>query len=381
VDSIYREIAGFSARGEPFAFAVLIETKGSTPQKSGAKALFLPDGRVIGTLGGGCLEADTRQKALRAIETGQCAVYHAVLDDDFGWDDGLICGGAVRTFVQPNPRSDAVWQAVLAGAPTRQRRMLATLLPSGQRALFAGGTLVAADNIPTVVLGWLAETSALLLREGEPQPTTIPHPPSIHCSDPSTVGAYYEPLLPNPVLIVCGAGHVGAALGRLAAGCGFDVTVVDERAGFANRARFPDAARIIVEPPDAALRELRIDRDTYVVIVTRGHRHDAQVLREVIHSDAAYIGMIGSRRKVRTIFEGFLAEGVAGADDFRRVRSPMGVPIGAVSVEEIAVSILAELIAARRGQADAPSLSVTGQLADNRADRLLGPASPPRVAR
>ena len=114
MDPIYQQLAGLLERKERLAFAVLVETKGSTPQKCGAKAIFLPDGRILGTLGGGCLEAETRQKALRAIETGESFSFRAVLDDDFGWDDGLICGGSVQTFVQPDPRSDKVWQALLA---------------------------------------------------------------------------------------------------------------------------------------------------------------------------------------------------------------------------------------------------------------------------
>src|SRR2546428_12063089 len=121
---MFRELVDLLERAQPLAFAALVETKGSTPQKCGAKAIFLPDGRILGTLGGGCLEAETRQKALRALETRESFTFRAVLDDDFGWDDGLICGGAVQTFVQPNPQSREVWRAPLSAPDTRQRRML-----------------------------------------------------------------------------------------------------------------------------------------------------------------------------------------------------------------------------------------------------------------
>lgn len=178
MDPIYQELAGLLERKERLAFAVLVETKGSTPQKCGAKAIFLPDGRVIGTLGGGCLEAETRQKALRALETGEPFTFKAVLDDDFGWDDGLICGGAVQTFVQPNPQSSKVWQALLAEPSLRQRRVLVTITSgdqAGKRALFAGEEVIAADDLPVDLLSEFSRKSAELLSEPEPEPLSIVH--------------------------------------------------------------------------------------------------------------------------------------------------------------------------------------------------------------
>ena len=359
MDPIYQELASLLDRGQPLAFAILVETKGSTPQKCGAKAIFLPDGRVIGTLGGGCLEAEARQKALRALETGEPFTFRALLDDDFGWDDGLICGGSVQTFVQPNPKSHAVWQALLAAPDSPQRRVLATVTTgehAGRRALFAGERLVAADELPQETLAQLATKSAAVLAEPEPEP-------SLGALNPSLF-VYFEPILPRPVLIICGGGHIGAATGKLAAWCGFDVVAIDDRAAFANKERFPDAKQIIVDDPAQAVREFPIEENTYVLIVTRGHRHDAIVLKEIIHSKAAYIGMIGSKRKVRTVMEGFIEEGVATADELRRVRSPVGLNINSTTVEEIAVSIVTELIAVRRGQIEVRPLSVTGEVAD-----------------
>ena len=178
--------------------------------------------------------------------------------------------------------------------------------------------------------------------------------------------------MPKPTLVIFGGGHVGAAVGKLAAWSGFGVVAIDDRASFANKERFPDATRIIVDDPAKVMKDFPVDADTYVCIVTRGHRHDAVILKEVIHSKAAYIGMIGSKRKVRTVIEGFVQEGVATAEDFRRVRSPMGLAIHSLTVEEIAVSVVSELIAVRRGARNFVPLSVTNQL----ADKMLGkPAS------
>jgi xanthine dehydrogenase accessory factor len=369
VDPIYHELAGLLERKERLAFAVLIETKGSTPQKCGAKAIFLPDGRVIGTLGGGCLEAETRQKALRALEAGESFTFKAVLDDDFGWDDGLICGGSVQTFVQPNPRSTEVWQALLEEPALRQRRVLATITTgehTGKRALFAGQELIASDDLPADLLSDLSEKSADLLTEFEPEP-------SLHTLH-STLHVYFEPVLPRPVLVICGGGHVGCAVGKLAAWSGFDVVAIDDRASFANKERFPEATKIIVDDPAKVMKDFPLDADTYVCIVTRGHRHDAVILKEVIHGQAGYIGMIGSKRKVRTVMEGFINEGVATAEDFRRVRTPMGLAIRSLTVEEIAVSVVSELIAVRRGAQNYVSLSVTNQLADKMLGKPAGEA-------
>lgn len=360
MDPIYHELAELLERKERLAFAVLIETKGSTPQKCGAKAIFLPDGRVIGTLGGGCLEAETRQKALRAMETGEPFTFKAVLDDDFGWDDGLICGGSVQTFVQPNPQNGKVWQTLLAEPALRQRRVLATITTSehaGKRALFAGQELIVADDLSADLLSELAGKSAALLAEPEPEPSS--------CQlSTASISVYFEPILPRPVLVICGGGHVGCAVGKLAAWSGFDVVVIDDRASFANKERFPDATKIIVDDPAKVMKDFPLDADTYVCIVTRGHRHDAVILKEIIHGHAAYIGMIGSKRKVRTVMEGFINEGVATAEDFRRVRTPMGLAIRSLTIEEIAVSVVSELIAVRRGAQNYVSLSVTNQFAD-----------------
>jgi xanthine dehydrogenase accessory factor len=363
VDPIYQQLAGLLERKERLAFAILVETKGSTPQKCGAKAIFLPDGRILGTLGGGCLEAETRQKALRAIETGESFSFRAVLDDDFGWDDGLICGGSVQTFVQPDPGTSKVWPSLLAEPSKRQRRVLATITSgdhAGKRALFAGSELIVADELPADLLSELSAKCANLLSESEPEPSLFALHPSL--------SVYLEPILPQPILVICGGGHIGCAVGKLAAWSGFDVVAVDDRASFANKERFPDAKQIIVDDPAKVMKDFPVDVDTYICIVTRGHRHDAVILKEIIHRPAAYIGMIGSKRKVRTVMDGFIEEGVATAEDFRRVRSPMGVAIHSLTVEEIAVSVVAELIGVRRGARSFLPLSVTNQL----ADKMLG---------
>jgi xanthine dehydrogenase accessory factor len=160
---------------------------------------------------------------------------------------------------------------------------------------------------------------------------------------------FIEPVAPAPELFVLGAGHVGFHLGRLAAGTGFRTHIVDDRERFASRERFPDAASVVVEPLPEWVAAASLPRGAYVVVVTRGHRHDLEALRHLVAKDLAYLGLIGSRAKVARIYDVLREEGVA-ADRLRRVHAPIGLDIGAVTPEEIAVSIVAELIAVRRGR-------------------------------
>jgi len=158
---------------------------------------------------------------------------------------------------------------------------------------------------------------------------------------------FLEPIAPLPRLLIVGAGHIGQALARQAAWLDFEVTVIDDRAEYASRERFPQGAALVVADIGGAVREFPVSADTYIVIVTRGHSHDAEALRACIHSPAAHIGMIGSRHKVALMRERFLSAGWASAQEWDRVRTPIGLKIGSRTVEEIAISIAAELVQVR----------------------------------
>ncbi len=162
-----------------------------------------------------------------------------------------------------------------------------------------------------------------------------------------TLEVFVEPVLPPAELYIFGAGHVAAALYRVARIAGFDVTVVDDREAYANRERFPEAQQVIAEDFEKAMAELKPSESSYIVVVTRGHRDDMRVLRWAVQSPARYVGMIGSKRKTVTIFKELQQEGIP-AKLFDRVHAPVGLDIGAITPEEIAVSITAELIAKRR---------------------------------
>ncbi len=299
-----QEIARRSAANEPVILCTVVAARGSTPQAAGARMLLLASGQQVGTLGGGCVEAEVRKHALQMLAANRSGLLTFKLDHDYGWDDGLICGGNMDIYVQTlaDPDSARIYTEALAS------------LRAGQP--------------PTIDLEYQTDT-------GEKQ-------------------SYHEVLEPAFKLFIAGAGHVGQALARLAADTGFEVTIIDDRADLTTAERFPTATHRIAGEIDAELRRQPIDSQTYIVIVTRGHRHDGHALAAVINSPAKYIGLIGSRRKVVTIFKDLARQGVA-IEKLLTVHAPIGLEIGAVSVPEIAVSIAAELVAIRRGRGDRPA--------------------------
>ena len=288
--------------GEPVALCTVVAARGSTPQAAGARMLLLGDGRTVGTLGGGCVEAEVRQQAIKLLHARTSKLLTFKLDHDYGWDDGLICGGSMDIFVQ-------------------------TLASRGDAEPFRAA-------IDAMTRGEPATLEIRYEVEGAPK-------------------TFSETLDPPAKLLIVGAGHVGQALASLATPLGFHVCVLDDRSDCASAERFPTASRHVADI-ETALRDWPIDAQTYVVIVTRGHRHDGRALAAVIDSPARYLGLIGSKRKVKTIFEDLLSQG-ASLEKLLRVHAPIGFEIGAVTVPEIAVSIAAELVAVRRGRGGVPA--------------------------
>lgn len=318
-------------------YCCLIETRGSTPQKAGAAMLVFPDGSQRGTLGGGCVEAEVKQRALRVLNAGgRAEVLTFQLDDNYGWDDGLICGG--RMSILADPLGDAA-----ADYYRRLRDLVASgtgcteavVLTDGSRYLFdAGGNLVqqlALNGVPDSVRSGLVPLSR--------RPT-----PSVQH------GVAFLPVLPRVTLLIVGGGHVGQAVAKLAAEVDFDIWVVDDRELYANPQRFPAAKRHLVGDIGTTLKELiksgEIGPSVYALIVTRGHNHDEEALYHLAPTSAGYVGMIGSKRKIRLIYEDLLTRGLS-EETLAKVHAPLGFDIGSQTVMEIAVSIVAELIASR----------------------------------
>ncbi len=304
--SVFHALADAARNGEAVTLGIITGVKGSSPQKVGAKALFHGDGRIRGTLGGGCLEAEIQHRAVEALRTGEAATFDLVLDHDFGWDDGLICGGKV----------------------------LGVILPNAQH--------------------YGAEFWGLLARREETMTWGVKKDFSVACSGPTgTVSLagrdwlYQETVAPPCALWIAGAGHIAQAVAPLAVQLDFEVAVFDDRPALANHDFFPAEVSLKVNSWDKLCSLPLADRPSFGLIVTRGHRHDALVLKDWIHKPFLFLGMIGSSRKARTIYEHFMDEKIATAEELQRVACPVGIEIRSQSVPEIAVSIMAQFIEKR----------------------------------
>ncbi|MEO5802086.1 MAG: XdhC family protein [Verrucomicrobiota bacterium] len=309
-NSVFHSLAKAARNREPVALGIISGVKGSSPQKVGAKALFYSDGRIESTLGGGCLEAEIQQRAIRSLQTGESSKFELLLDHDFGWDDGLICGGKVFGLILPNAQKlgEEFWNEIAARKAT---------LAWGVRDDFQ---IVRVDSKPSV--------PALLYQE-------IVEPP---CN-----------------LWIAGAGHIAQAVTPLALQLDFNVSVFDDRPSLANHQFFPNEAHIFADDWNHLLGLPFPSSPAFGLIVTRGHRHDAIVLRDWIHKPFRFLGMIGSARKARTIFEHFLEDKIATPEQLERVACPVGIKIKSQSVPEIAVSILAQFIQKRAEAIRAPA--------------------------
>jgi xanthine dehydrogenase accessory factor len=253
---LFAEIVRLRQAGQKCALATIVEVNGSIPSYESAKILVREDGSFLGTIGGGCVEAEVWNAAREVIETEKPRHLTFNLGQDAAYDNGLICGGQLNVFI--------------------------------------------------------------------------------------------EAIVPQPQALIFGAGHISKSLAKVASLSGFGVTVVDNRESFANRERFPDVDQVLAAEYEDLFSTLPVHSSTYIIIVTRGHRDDMRVLRWAITTQARYIAMIGSRRKVIAVIREFEKEGLS-RDQFERIYAPMGLEIGAITPEEIAVSVAAEMIAVRRG--------------------------------
>ncbi len=252
---IYEEIIRLRREGRKAALATIINVRGSIPSFESAKMLVRDDGSIVGTIGGGCVEAEVWQAAKEIMETEKPQTLSFNLNNNPKYDSGLVCGGTLEIFI--------------------------------------------------------------------------------------------EPVLPVSTLYIFGAGHIAWSLYKVARLAGFEVVVVDDRETYANRERFPEARDVYADEYEQVMAQLAPGETSYIVIVTRGHRDDMRVLRWAAETPARYIGMIGSQRKVISIYKELEKEGIA-AEKLARVYAPVGIDIGAITPEEIAVAITAELIAVRR---------------------------------
>jgi xanthine dehydrogenase accessory factor len=346
---IHQTALEWAASGRAFALAVILKDIGSTPRKAGTKALIDAGGAIWGTIGGGAVEAEAQRRAPEAIRSGRPEVFDFLLEGETARDDQPICGGTMRILIDPTAADQ---RAVYAQAAEACR----PYGPYGRRRRGVLITTVHSAPLPRTTVQWYPE-DALPAEAGFPAPEVLrsalaSEAPQLLVRDAPQEGGrvevLVEPLVPPPQLVIAGGGHIGQALALLAGLVGFQVLGLDDRSEYVSPSLYPegtdlrcgDIARLVAEMPVAA--------DTYIVIVTRGHRQDEQVLAACIRRPAAYIGMIGSRRKVAMIRKDLLESGAATQEEFGRVYAPIGLDIGAQTVSEIAASIVAQLVAVRR---------------------------------
>jgi xanthine dehydrogenase accessory factor len=338
---VLRQLIAAIRAGRPVAWCRLVETRGSTPQKAGAAMLVYQDGTQAGTLGGGCVEAEVKRRALGLLAENRSEVCTFQLDSDYGWDDGLICGGRMKILVEP----------VGPGTPTEYFERLAELIEQGQGCTEAIVFDAEVSGLPAPASYLFNSESCLLagLRTGPDIPPQIGdqlRPLDRRPTAYAALGVAFLPVLPRCRLVIVGGGHVGKAVGDLAADLEFDVWAIDDRPEFVQESRFPRAERRMSGPIDRLLPNVEITPNTYCLIVTRGHGHDQEALFHLADRGARYVGLIGSRRKIKMIFENLAAEGVS-REALAKVHAPLGIDIGSQTVPEIAVSICAELVAHR----------------------------------
>jgi xanthine dehydrogenase accessory factor len=364
---VFHEAAELSGKGDPFVVATVVRTKGSTPQKPGAKLLVRKDGSGVGTLGGGCVEGDIWFAAKELMKRGGSALEREYeLNEDLAAQDGLVCGGTMYFLIDPAYRPDdyRAYASEIEEAYDGGRAVaLASIVKSsGNGGRGTGEKLfVREDGSTDGTLG-----SGPLDREAVRKALDLmAYGRSEYVKAADGIEYFVEAYTTPPQMVLCGGGHVSKAIAPLAKSLGFRVFVTDDREEFASVDRFHEADIVVAKTPEDALPQLPINANSFVIIATRGHRYDNVALEAAIETPAKYVGLLGSRRKTILIYEDLIRNGVS-VDRVREVRSPVGLDIHARTPAEIAVSIMAEVLMFRLGGAGAPM-----KLEDWRLDRIV----------
>lgn len=348
--------------GETVAMATVVKRKGSVPREVGAKMLVDRAGTISGTVGGGCGEAEVWRSALNVIDTLRPTTVSVDLTEEIAMESQGVCGGIFDVFVQPwrttsqpgQPDMRAFAEAIVQALESEHAAVLVTVIAAGGswRASIGQQMLVheSGELLGSLALPGASANLAEKLVEAAQQAIVAgkPHVERIESQEASLTWAelFIEPFVPPPVLLIGGAGHIAVPLAALASIMKFSVSVTDDRPSFANRERFPGAKQILVGDIEATLRNYPITPRAHIVLVTRAHTHDVQGLRAIIDSPAAYIGMIGSQRRVWAVFKLLHQEGVP-AEKLARVHAPIGLDLGGSTPEEIALAIMSEIVLLR----------------------------------
>jgi xanthine dehydrogenase accessory factor len=342
VKEILDEVLDLLQCDQDFALVKLIGDRGSTPRSAGAEMLVRRDGSIAGSIGGGLLELTMMREAAAVLESRASRIVDLSLSGaDVSSGEQMVCGGQAEVLITHvpagSPQLRSVLTAVRDARAARRRAWLFNLLPLKENEdvevclLEEGGPVIGAQLDPAALraaVGKIAVHGSTKLPDGR--------------------AVVVEQVEVPAMAVVCGGGHVARAVAPAALAAGFAVTVIDDREEFASPARFP-GAKVVLSSFDHALERLGVDAASYVVIVTRGHTHDIDVLVQALRTPARYVGLMASRRKLSKIAEALSEAGFAD-DALARVHSPIGLDIGAETPAELAVSIVAELIQVRAGK-------------------------------
>jgi xanthine dehydrogenase accessory factor len=351
--NIYLELLETTDTGHNIVLATVTGTIGSTPQKPGSSAIFKNDKLISGTVGGGVVEGKVQEAAKNCSVSHRSKLIHLMLNSDISEKDEAICGGEIDILVDADPGIHLpVFREMQKSAENREPGVLITMITKHtEDHVHINRYWMTGNNIPRVPVGLLGKVEPVARRiitsadHNSFVQMELPQPGE----NPSSL-LFIEPVFPKPLLVIAGAGHIGKALSHLAGLLDFEVTVIDDRPDFANSANLPDADHIIVKDIGEAMTETVKSSDTFIVIVTRGHKDDAHALKPCIGSGAAYVGMIGSRGKVARMKADFIEKVWASEEQWKCIHTPVGLDINSETVEEIAISIAAELIQVRNGR-------------------------------
>jgi len=350
MEKLFQETIKLLSDGEPLTLATVIQTKGSTPQKPGAKLLVRQDGTAVGTLGGGCVEGDIWFAAKELMRNRGSAQYRDYfLNEELAAKDGLVCGGTMYFLIdpvyEPNhylPYAKEISDAYSGGKPVA----LVNLIKGSDETKSITGTklFVREDGSTEGTLG----NKKLDIQAIKKSKILMDYGNNEYVVTDKGCEYFIEAYTTPPQLILMGGGHISKAVASIANTLGFRIFIIDDRSKFANLERFPFAADTIVADFDDGLKQIPVNKNTYILIATRGHRLDDVALEASVNSKAEYVGLIGSKRKTILIYEALFNRGIP-LETIRQVRAPVGLKIGARTPEEIAISIMAEILQWRLG--------------------------------
>jgi xanthine dehydrogenase accessory factor len=331
----------------PCVFATVIEASGSTPQVPGSSAIIGKSGLLAGTVGGGPAEYQVVCKAMVAVESGISEIITFELDGNLPKGSDSICGGQMTVLIDASPEKHKVtFENLTIARHHHYPGILVTLIEEKDANAININRIWFEETNPSGFPDNLYPMLQSTMLQMLAQPSTNGFRKMAIPGSPKELVSFVclETILPPPSLVIAGAGHVGKALARIGKFLGFEVSVWDDRREYANAVNIPDADHHYSCSLDDLPAQIVINQYSYLVIVTRGHQFDAEVLQKWILTKPAYLGMMGSRTKIAQMRQQFLEQGWAMPEEWDRVHTPIGLKIGAKTVEEIAISIAAELI-------------------------------------